>query len=54
MVEQLPPHIQDCVNVFNQNWKVVKKKSYPEPVERLKDIDLIEQVFECGISGMSF
>jgi hypothetical protein len=49
VVEQMPPHIRDCIQIFTQDWKVVNKKSYPEPKEKQKDMELLEQVFEIGI-----
>ena len=50
-VSQMPPHIQDCIHIFTQDWQVVTKKSYPEPKEKFKELELVDQVFEVGIRG---
>jgi Domain of unknown function (DUF3398) len=46
----MPPHIRDCIQIFNQDWKVVNKKSYPDPKDKPKEPELPDQVFELGIN----
>jgi hypothetical protein len=45
----MPPHLRDCIQIFTQDSKVVNKKTYPEPKERQKELELLDQVFEAGI-----
>eukprot|EP00026_Physarum_polycephalum_P000247 Phypoly_transcript_00247.p1 GENE.Phypoly_transcript_00247~~Phypoly_transcript_00247.p1 ORF type:complete len:1883 (+),score=221.77 Phypoly_transcript_00247:138-5651(+) len=49
IVDQMPLHIRDCIQIFTQDWKVVNKKTYPEPKEKSKDLELLDQVFEIDI-----
>lgn len=49
MLDQASAHIKDSVHLFTQNWQMVTKKTFPEPKDKPKELELVDQVFECGI-----